>query len=112
LEEHEVEAWLTSSRGDFADIQGRDNVSIDQALRLGTLCLLIHEGEDTDEMFPDEESAEFLRKLMLDTKELLAFYLPQISELANAILAAPGTRLDEDAVSEWRKHHFHRLDLG
>jgi hypothetical protein len=43
---------------------------------------------------------------------MIAAYGSQITKLANAILAAPGMKMDQTAINEWRNRHFLRLDVN
>jgi hypothetical protein len=108
----ELLALLTSCRGDFADILGRDGVTLEQAVNFGRACFAMNDGLESTITFTDEKSAVFLRNLVRDTNEIIAAYGRQIAELDNAILTAPDMKLTEAAVSEWRKHHFQPLDVG
>jgi hypothetical protein len=59
----------------------------------------------------DEGTAAFTKALVVDTTTLVTAYAAQITNLANAILAALDMKLSQAALKEWREANLEKVDL-
>jgi hypothetical protein len=64
----EMFALLTSCRGDFADILGRDGVTLEQAINFGRACFAVHDRLEANITFANEKSAVFLSAIWCATR--------------------------------------------